>query len=65
MTDKLSRAAASRFFLRVEQSGAAFQDRNTLPLFPLLLVMGPEMLEADARWEAAKVPSHSTAPSPK
>ena len=54
LADKLSRAAASRFFLRVEQSGAAFQDRNTLPLFPLLLVMDAEMLEADAKWEAGK-----------
>ena len=54
MTDKLSRAAAARFFLRVEQTGTAFQDRNTLPLFPLLLVMDPEMLEADATWEASK-----------
>lgn len=54
MTDKLSRAAASRFFVRVEQAGTAFQDRNTLPLFPLLLVMDPEMMEADAAWEASK-----------
>lgn len=54
MTDKLSRAAAARFFLRVEQTGTAFQDRQTLPLFPLILVMEPEMLEADARWEASK-----------
>lgn len=54
VSDKLSRAAAARFFLRVEQSGAAFQDRNTLPLFPLILVMDAEMLEADAKWEAAK-----------
>lgn len=54
MTDKLSRAAAARFFLRVEQTGTAFVDRNTLPLFPLLLVMDPEMLESDARWEASK-----------
>ena len=57
MTDKLSRAAAARFFLRVEQKGAAFQDRLTLPIFPLLLVMQPEMLEADAAWEASKVPN--------
>lgn len=56
MTDKLSRAARSRFFLRVEQSGTAFVDRNTLPLFPLLMVMDAEMLEADARWEASKTP---------
>lgn len=54
MTDKLSRAAASRFFLHVEQTGTAFQDRHTLPLFPLILVMEPEMLEADAKWEASK-----------
>ena len=59
MADKLARAAAARFFLRVEQTGTAFQDRNTLPLFPLLLVMDPEMLEADAKWEASKAP-HST-----
>lgn len=57
MTDKLSRAAAARFFLRVEQSGTAFQDRNTLPLFPLLMVMDAEMLEADAKWEASKTQS--------
>ena len=54
MSDKLSKAAAARFFLRVEQTGTAFQDRNTLPLFPLLMVMEPEMLEADAKWEASK-----------
>ena len=54
MSDKLSRAASARFFLRVEQVGAAFVDRNTLPLFPLLLVMDAEMLEADAKWEASK-----------
>lgn len=58
MSDKLSRAAAARFFLRVEQSGAAFVDRNTLPLFPLLLVVNEEMLAADAAWEASKVPPH-------
>lgn len=55
MTDDLGRKAAARFFLRVEQTGVAFQDRNTLPLFPLLMVMDAEMLEADAKWEAAKV----------
>lgn len=49
-----SRAAVARFFLRVEQVGTKFVDRNTLPLFPLLMVMDPEMLEADARWEASK-----------
>jgi hypothetical protein len=49
--------AAARFFIRVEQAGAAFVDRNTLPLFPLLMVMSPEMLEADARYEASRVPS--------
>lgn len=54
MTDKLSRAAAARFFLKVEQSGTAFVDRNTLPLFPLLMVMDADMLEADAKWEAQK-----------
>lgn len=50
----MSRAAAARFFIRVEQVGAQWQDRNTLPLFPLLLVMEPEMLEADAAYEAAR-----------
>jgi hypothetical protein len=54
VSDKLSRAAAARFFLRVEQTGTAFVDRNTLPLFPLLMVMDAEMLEADAAWEASK-----------
>lgn len=60
MSDKLSRAAAARFFLRVEQTGTAFQDRLTLPLFPLRLVMEPEMLEADAAWEASKGPSQNS-----
>jgi hypothetical protein len=46
--------AAARFFLRVGQAGTAWHDRNTLPLFPLLLVMDPEMLEADAKHEAQK-----------
>lgn len=55
MTDDLGRKAAARFFIRVEQTGVAFHDRNTLPLFPLLLVVDADMLEADARWEAAKV----------
>ena len=54
VTDKPSRAARARFFLRVEQSGTAFVDRQTLPLFPLVMVMDAEMLEADARWEASK-----------
>lgn len=54
MTDKPSRDARARFFLRVEQTGTAFVDRHTLPLLPLLLVMEPEMLEADAAWEASK-----------
>lgn len=58
MTDKLSKAAAARFFIRVEQSGLAWTDRNTLPLFPLLLVTSAEMLEADAAYEASKVPEH-------
>lgn len=56
MSDKLSRAAAARFFVRVEQSGLRWEDRNTLPLFPLLLVMEPEMLEADAQYEAQRFP---------
>lgn len=48
------RKAAARFFLRVEQTGTAWRDTNTLPLFPLIQVMDAEMLEADAKWEAAK-----------
>lgn len=52
--EKLARKAMARFFIRVEQSGTAFVDRHTLPLFPLLLVMDPEMLEADAKYEAGK-----------
>jgi len=48
------RKAAARFFLRVEQTGTRFEDRLTLPLFPLIQVMDAEMLEADAKWEAAR-----------
>ena len=38
----------------VGRAGAEWRDENTLPLFPLLLVMDPEMLEADAKHEAMK-----------
>lgn len=50
--DKLARAAAARFFIRVEQVGLRRRDDRTLPLFPLLMVMDPEMLEADVAYEA-------------
>ena len=54
--DKLARKAAARFFIRVEQRRGPWRDTNTLPIFPLLMVMDADMLEADARWEAAKQP---------
>ena len=55
MTDTLANAAADRFFIRVEQVGTATErDERTRPLLPLLLVMDAEMLEADARYEAAR-----------
>jgi uncharacterized protein (DUF952 family) len=57
MSDKLSRAAAARFFIRAEQAGLRWEDRNTLPLFPLLLVIDEEMMDADAKWEASKTGS--------
>lgn len=50
--------ARARFFLRVGQAGSAWHDQNTMPLFPLLMVMDAEMLESDARYEAARA-SHS------
>jgi hypothetical protein len=51
------RKAAARFFMRVEQVGTATRrDEHTLPLFPLIQVMGADMLESDAKWEASKTP---------
>ena len=57
MTDKPTQKAIARFFLRVGQAGTAWRDENTLPLFPLLMVMEPEMLEADAAYEAGRFTS--------
>lgn len=54
--DDRARRAAARFFLRVAQAHGPWRDENTLPLFPLLMVMDAEMLEADAKREASKVP---------
>jgi hypothetical protein len=51
-----ARKAAARFFLRVGQARDPWRDANTLPLFPLLLVMNAEMLDADAKFEAMKTP---------
>jgi hypothetical protein len=53
-SDKLAQKAAARFFLGVAQAQSPWRDDNTMPLFPLLLVMDEEMLDADARFEAAK-----------
>jgi hypothetical protein len=52
--DKNAQRAAARFFLRIAQADGPWRDENTLPIFPLLLTTTPEMLEADAAWEAAK-----------
>jgi hypothetical protein len=54
MSDKLAQRAAARFFLRVAQANGPWRDENTLPIFPLLLTTTPDMLDADAAWEAAK-----------
>ena len=56
MDDCKANRAHARFFLGVAQAGSQWRDENTLPIFPLLLVMDAEMLEADARYEAARVP---------
>jgi hypothetical protein len=45
--------ARARFFLGVAQAQGPWRDENTAPLFPLLMVMDAEMLEADAEYEAA------------
>jgi hypothetical protein len=52
--DEKASKAAARFFLRVGQARGPWRDENTQPLFPLLMVMDAEMLEADAQWEAMK-----------
>jgi hypothetical protein len=54
VSEEKAQKTAARFFLRVGQAGTVWRDRNTLPLFPLLLVMDAEMLEADAQYEAKK-----------
>lgn len=54
MTDpNKSQSARDRFFLRVAQAHEE-RDEFTLPIFPLVLVMDAEMLEADARYEAGR-----------
>lgn len=52
--DERSQRAVQRFFMGVGRAGSEWVDRNTLPLFPLLLVIDAEMLEADAKYEAAR-----------
>jgi hypothetical protein len=53
VSDTLAQRAAARFFLRVAQANGPWRDENTLPIFPLLLTTTPDMLDADAAWEAA------------
>lgn len=54
MSDERGEKARARFFLRVAQARGPWRDENTLPLFPLLMVMDADMLDADAKFEAAK-----------
>lgn len=54
--DERSVKAVQRFFMGVGRAGSAWRDENTLPLFPLLLVIDAEMLEADAQYEAKRKP---------
>lgn len=61
MDESKANNARARFFLSVAQAGSRWRDENTLPIFPLLLVMDAEMLEADARYEAAKGLAHAIA----
>lgn len=56
--EQRSRRAVQRFFMGVGRAGAEWRDENTLPLFPLLMVMDADMLEADAKHEAAKCGVH-------
>ena len=51
---KRSQRAVQRFFMGVGRAGAEWRDENTMPLFPLRLIVDPEMLEADAIHEAKK-----------
>ena len=55
MSDEKDRKAHARFFLGVAQAQGPWRDENTMPLFPLLMVMDADMLEADAKREASKV----------
>lgn len=54
---KKLKAAAARFFIRVEQVGQATQrDERTLPLFPLVLILEADgTLAEDARHLFEKV----------
>lgn len=53
-SDERSAKARARFFLRTAQARGPWRDETTMPLFPLLLVMDADMLDADASFEAAK-----------
>jgi hypothetical protein len=46
--------ARARFFMRVGQSSGPWRDANTMPLFPLLMVMDAAMLDADAEYEGTR-----------
>lgn len=50
-----SARAVQRFFMAVGRAHSAWRDENTLPIFPLLLIVDAEMLEADARYEAREL----------
>jgi len=52
--DEKSQKVRARFFLGVAQARWPWRDENTMPLFPLLMVMDEAMMDADAKFEAAK-----------